>query len=47
MTWEKSRGSGWSIMWGQKQMGLRLDKTADIPVDVIVVESIEKVPTEN
>jgi len=41
-------GGGPSIFAAiQKQMGLRLDKTADIPVDVIVVESIEKVPTEN
>ncbi len=31
----------------QKQLGLRLDKTADVPVDVIVVESVDKVPTEN
>ena len=26
---------------------LRLDKTADIPLDVIVVDSVDKVPTEN
>ena len=31
----------------QKQLGLRLDKTADAPVDVIVVESVDKAPTEN
>jgi uncharacterized protein (TIGR03435 family) len=31
----------------QKQLGLRLNKTADVPVDVIVVESLDKVPTEN
>lgn len=31
----------------QKQLGLRLNKTADVPVDVIVVESIDKVPTDN
>jgi uncharacterized protein (TIGR03435 family) len=29
----------------QKQLGLRLDKTADVPLDVIVVESVEKIPT--
>jgi uncharacterized protein (TIGR03435 family) len=31
----------------QKQLGLRLNKTADVPVDVIVVESVDKVPTGN
>jgi uncharacterized protein (TIGR03435 family) len=31
----------------QKQLGLRLDRTADIPLDVIVVESFDKTPTEN
>jgi len=31
----------------QKQLGLRLDKRADIPLDVIVVESIDKTPTAN
>ena len=31
----------------QKQLGLRLDKTADVPLDVIVVDSVDKVPTEN
>jgi uncharacterized protein (TIGR03435 family) len=31
----------------QKQLGLRLNKTADVPVDMIVVESLDKVPTEN
>ena len=31
----------------RKQLGLRLDKTADIPLDVIVVESVDKTPTEN
>ena len=31
----------------QKQLGLRLNKTADVPMDVIVVESVDKVPTEN
>jgi uncharacterized protein (TIGR03435 family) len=31
----------------QKQLGLRLDKTADVPLDVIVVEGVDKVPTED
>jgi len=31
----------------RKQLGLRLDKTADVPVDVIVVESADKTPVEN
>ncbi|HEY4360455.1 MAG TPA: TIGR03435 family protein [Bryobacteraceae bacterium] len=31
----------------QKQLGLRLDKTTDIPLDVIVVDSVDKVPTED
>ena len=31
----------------QKQPGLRLDKTPDVPLDVIVVDSVDKVPTEN
>jgi uncharacterized protein (TIGR03435 family) len=31
----------------QKQLGLRLDKTADVPLDVIVVDSVDKVPAEN
>ena len=31
----------------QKQLGLRLDKAADIPLDMIVVDSVDKVPTEN
>jgi uncharacterized protein (TIGR03435 family) len=30
-----------------RKLGLRLDKTADVPVDVVVVESIEKLPTPN
>jgi uncharacterized protein (TIGR03435 family) len=29
----------------QKQLGLRLDKTAEVPLDIIVVESVDKVPT--
>jgi uncharacterized protein (TIGR03435 family) len=31
----------------QKQLGLRLDKAADLPMDVIVVESLDKIPTAN
>jgi uncharacterized protein (TIGR03435 family) len=31
----------------QKQLGLRLDKTAEVPLDMIVVESVDKVPTED
>lgn len=31
----------------QKQLGLRLDKTPDVPLDVIVVDSVDKAPTEN
>ena len=31
----------------RKQLGLRLDKTADVPLGVIVVESVDKTPTEN
>jgi len=31
----------------QKQLGLRLDKAADIPLEVIVIDSLDKVPTEN
>jgi uncharacterized protein (TIGR03435 family) len=31
----------------RKQLRLRLDKAADVPVDVIVVESVDKLPTEN
>jgi uncharacterized protein (TIGR03435 family) len=29
----------------QKQLGLRLNKIADVPVDTIVVENLEKLPT--
>jgi uncharacterized protein (TIGR03435 family) len=29
----------------QKQLGLRLDKVANVPLDMIVVESVDKVPT--
>jgi uncharacterized protein (TIGR03435 family) len=31
----------------QKQLGLRLAKTADAPLEVIVVESVARTPTEN
>jgi uncharacterized protein (TIGR03435 family) len=31
----------------QKQLGLRLDKVADVPLDVIVVDSVDKLPTAN
>jgi uncharacterized protein (TIGR03435 family) len=31
----------------QKQLGLRLNKTADVPLDYIVIESVERMPTPN
>jgi len=31
----------------RQQLGLRLNKTAGVPVDVIVVDSVDKVPTAN
>jgi uncharacterized protein (TIGR03435 family) len=31
----------------EKQLGLKLEKTHDIPLDVIVVDHVDKVPTEN
>jgi uncharacterized protein (TIGR03435 family) len=31
----------------QKQLGLRLDKVAAVPLDVIVVDNVDKVPTAN
>lgn len=31
----------------QKRLGLRLDKVAAVPLDVIVIDSIDKVPTAN
>ena len=31
----------------QKQLGLRLEKTADVPVRVVVVDSVDKSPTAN
>jgi len=36
---------GPTIFSAIKQLGLRLDKTADVPIDVIVVDSIDKLPT--
>jgi uncharacterized protein (TIGR03435 family) len=31
----------------EKQLGLKLEKTRDIPLDVIVVDHVDKAPTEN
>jgi uncharacterized protein (TIGR03435 family) len=31
----------------EKQLGLKLEKAADVPVDVIVIERVEKVPAPN
>lgn len=31
----------------ERQLGLRLAKTKDVPLDVIVVDHVDKVPTEN
>jgi len=31
----------------QKQLGLRLEKTADVPVRVVVVDSVDKIPAAN
>jgi len=31
----------------EKQLGLRLEKTRDVPLDVIVVDRVDKVPTAN
>jgi uncharacterized protein (TIGR03435 family) len=31
----------------EKQLGLKLVKVKDVPVDVIVVDQVDKVPTEN
>jgi uncharacterized protein (TIGR03435 family) len=31
----------------EKQLGLKLEKAQDVPVDMIVVEQVEKTPTEN
>jgi uncharacterized protein (TIGR03435 family) len=31
----------------QKQLGLKLVKTAEVPLDVIVIERVDRTPTEN
>jgi len=31
----------------QTQLGRALNKTADVPLDIIVVESVDKAPTDN
>jgi uncharacterized protein (TIGR03435 family) len=31
----------------EKQLGLKLEKVKDVPVDVIVIDRVDKVPTEN
>jgi uncharacterized protein (TIGR03435 family) len=31
----------------EKQLGLKLEKTKDVPVDVLVIDSADKVPTAN
>lgn len=31
----------------QQQLGLKLSKVKDVPVDVIVIDHIDKVPTQN
>jgi uncharacterized protein (TIGR03435 family) len=31
----------------EKQLGLKLEKTKDVPVDVIVVDRVDKVPAAN
>lgn len=31
----------------EKQLGLRLEKVKDVPLDVIVIDHVDKVPTEN
>ena len=31
----------------EKQLGLKLVKVKDVPVDVLIVDSADKVPTEN
>jgi uncharacterized protein (TIGR03435 family) len=31
----------------EKQLGLKLEKTKDVPVDVLVIDSTDKAPTEN
>jgi uncharacterized protein (TIGR03435 family) len=44
-----SEPGGFPDLFGaiQKQLGLRLEKAADIPMDVIVVENLDKIPTGN
>ena len=31
----------------EKQLGLKLEKTSDVPADLIVVDHVDKIPTEN
>ncbi|MGO9618493.1 MAG: TIGR03435 family protein [Bryobacteraceae bacterium] len=31
----------------ERQLGLKLEKVKDIPVDVVVIDHLDKVPTEN
>jgi uncharacterized protein (TIGR03435 family) len=31
----------------QKQLGLKLNKLRDVPLDMIVVDRVEKIPTAN
>jgi uncharacterized protein (TIGR03435 family) len=31
----------------EKQLGLRLVKAKEVPLDVIVIDHLEKIPTEN
>lgn len=31
----------------QKQLGLRLNKAADVPIDTVVVDGVDKIPTPN
>ena len=31
----------------QEQLGLRLVKVRDVPIDVLIVDNADKVPTEN
>ena len=45
---DPAAGAGPSIFVAfEKQLGLRLDKVQDVPLDVIVVDRVDKVPTEN
>jgi uncharacterized protein (TIGR03435 family) len=44
----ESGGGGLDIFTAiRKQLGLRLEKKADVPLDIIVVENVDKVPTSN